>query len=734
MAEDTPPLLGLVKVCRKERGGALMRFIVRIWTESSGEAFGRRVGEVGAHRQKHLLQVSDSAPAAVYRQLCEATDAIILSLQNAQKAIERQVLLSEGEAAGADSLFERQSSSSSGCRSLVGAGFAAYSAADFGLSALSWRSRVVGESAVSGAKATANAAAAAEAAAAAAAVGKAAAAAATAAAKDAATVGGAAAAANAAASVAATDPSFAAIEGMRRAAEAAAAAARRAAKSAAEARAAAAAAAAADLRLPSPYSVSADSLLPSQQWALLHPVLQATDAVLSAAGAGVACCSRTDVGSRRASSSLASAAKAEAVSVADTAYRLKQLRRAVLQTQQQDEIQSGERHSPAASAIKEPMTPQALAALLCSQGEEELNSIPYPSFLAIAVSLLQTHLKPIGIRAEAARCEELALSFVLVLLLALSRTPCASPATPVSAPEESKARGEEKASLPDDASVLLHACDEMLKRFPSNPFFLAVYSQVCGVAGFLLTACVFLRLFGCCASLRFSAARLLRAVGKPEITAADSSTPSCGLSTVALPSWLHKYASLASSSTALPFALLRRLPGSPDGMPCGAAVLQREQQLWVYLQALLLSANVQNAMPDGEAAGDAAMVASLDGTVLASLCERLLCQPSCAQHADSKNFDLSAPTQQREQEARTQANQMEERLLQAVTHCPFSKRIWLLLLHVLHVRRRQAGIEGSSMALTGGSVAAEDAVILLHDALQRGLHYHGDPLAALAAP
>lgn len=58
-------------------------------------------------------------------------------------------------------------------------------------------------------------------------------------------------------------------------------------------------------------------------------------------------------------------------------------------------------------------------------------------------------------------------------------------------------------------------------------------------------------------------------------------------------------------------------------------------------------------------------------------------------------------------------------------------RLWLLLLHVLHIKRRLEG-EKAEAALSGGAAAAEDAVLLLDEALQRGILLHADPLAALA--
>lgn len=58
-------------------------------------------------------------------------------------------------------------------------------------------------------------------------------------------------------------------------------------------------------------------------------------------------------------------------------------------------------------------------------------------------------------------------------------------------------------------------------------------------------------------------------------------------------------------------------------------------------------------------------------------------------------------------------------------------RLWLLLLHVLYVKRRQAGTN-AERALSGGPDAAEEIVLLLDDALQIGIFFHGDPLSALA--
>lgn len=58
-------------------------------------------------------------------------------------------------------------------------------------------------------------------------------------------------------------------------------------------------------------------------------------------------------------------------------------------------------------------------------------------------------------------------------------------------------------------------------------------------------------------------------------------------------------------------------------------------------------------------------------------------------------------------------------------------RLWLLLLHTLHVKRRLAGPKAET-ALKGGADAAEEVVLLLDEALQRGIFFHGDPLAAVA--
>ncbi|CDI82361.1 hypothetical protein, conserved [Eimeria praecox] len=168
-------------------------------------------------------------------------------------------------------------------------------------------------------------------------------------------------------------------------------------------------------------------------------------------------------------------------------------------------------------------------------------------------------------------------------------------------------------------------------------------------------------------------------------------------------------------------------------MPCVTAVLQREQQLWVYLQALLLSASgsshnssIRDVCLD--ATGAALVLACLDGTVMASLCEGLW----APQLQPQNQLDDRGQKQQAES-LQQEVPHMEERLLQAICESPFSKRMWMLLLHLHHGRRRQEGAS-AAVALTGGAASAEDAVLLLADALQRGLQFWGDPLAALASP
>ncbi|KAL8429967.1 hypothetical protein ACSSS7_006239 [Eimeria intestinalis] len=266
-------------------------------------------------------------------------------------------------------------------------------------------------------------------------------------------------------------------------------------------------------------------------------------------------------------------------------------------------------------------------------------------------------------RAEAARCEELFLCFLLVLLLTLSRI--SEEAADAGCAVATAETADRAAAAAQDLEVVLRASRWMLQRFTSNPFFLAVQSQ-------------------------------------------------------------GRYAQWASSSSALPFAVLQRLPDSSDGMPCATAVLQREQHLWVYLQALLLSRSSMRSYPSAVRGALEASLASLDGSFLSWLCEGL-----CP--LEKQQSQRSETREERQQHQHREMSELEERLLQAVSQCPFSKRLWLLLLHLLHVRRRLAGAAAET-ALTGGAFVAEEIVLLLDEALQRGLFFSADPLAALAAP
>ncbi|KAL8426007.1 hypothetical protein Efla_001925 [Eimeria flavescens] len=352
--------------------------------------------------------------------------------------------------------------------------------------------------------------------------------------------------------------------------------------------------------------------------------------------------------------------------------------------------------------------------------------------------------------AETARCEELSLGFVLGLLLTLSRA--SDKAAPGCEGAGDEARHSEAAA--EDLDVLLGASCWMLRKFPSNPFFLAVHSQL------------LLRLEGREGRrrLRCLYTDLLRGPPWPAATPAVSSTAGKGgaqwgawpsaatLEAAFLSEWLlasraaepvsmrwqERYALWASSSSAPPFAVLQRLPGDPYGLPCATAVLQREKQFWVYFQALLLCSS-SSSYPGAVDGAVEASFASLDGTCLAWLCEGL-CPPQEQQpHRQQQQQGLQQAhgnrqeQQPNEQQQQQQMREMEERLLQAVSQCPFSKRLWLLLLHALHVKRRLAGAAAET-ALTGGASAAEEVILLLDEALQRGVFFYADPLAALATP
>ena len=123
-------------------------------------------------------------------------------------------------------------------------------------------------------------------------------------------------------------------------------------------------------------------------------------------------------------------------------------------------------------------------------------------------------------------------------------------------------------------------------------------------------------------------------------------------------------------------------------MPCGTAVLQREQHIWVYLQALLLnlsssknsssssSSSSSRRVVSPHATKDALALRCMDGTVIASLCEGLWAPQ--AQQQQQCQLDNNQQQQQQQQQQgegpRQEAGLMEERLLQAVCECPFSKR------------------------------------------------------------
>ncbi|KAL8274974.1 hypothetical protein Esti_001030 [Eimeria stiedai] len=347
-------------------------------------------------------------------------------------------------------------------------------------------------------------------------------------------------------------------------------------------------------------------------------------------------------------------------------------------------------------------------------------------------------------RAEAARCEELFLGFVLVLLLTLSRT--SDEAAHVGCALAAAETADRAAAAAQDLEVLLCASRWMLQRFTSNPFFLAVHSQL------LLRS----ERGGGRRRLRCLYTDLLRGPPWPAVSGAVGLEPAseepqwrpwpsaATLEAAFLSEWLlarhsdqsvslewqGRYAQWASSSSALPFAALQRLPEAPDGMPCATAVLQREQHLWLYLQALLLSSSSMSSYPYARRDALEASLASLDGSLVSWLCEGLCLleeQQSQGQPQQSRTRE------ERQQKQQQEMSELEERLLQAVSQCPFSKRLWLLLLHVLHVKRRLAGAAAET-ALTGGPSAAEEIVLLLDEALQRGLFFHADPLAALAAP
>lgn len=118
---------------------------------------------------------------------------------------------------------------------------------------------------------------------------------------------------------------------------------------------------------------------------------------------------------------------------------------------------------------------------------------------------------------------------------------------------------------------------------------------------------------------------------------------------------------------------------APQGMPCGTAVLQREQQLWVFLQALLLSSGSRKyrAPPDDRVDTEMA-VESLDGSFLSELCEGLGCRPNENEEEQQEQQTHRESQQLHEDQLQQQQQQlvaqMEERLLQAVSQCPFSKR------------------------------------------------------------
>ncbi|KAL8453353.1 hypothetical protein Emag_001908 [Eimeria magna] len=1079
-----------------------------IWAGRGSSSGGLRVGEFGWQEHVQPLQQSAREPAvAVYLQLCGAVEAIVAAMRGTQKTVQEHVLQSTasfsvgGCSKGSDPASSDNSHHSSSrcrcadwcCSGKVLQGFAAYCVGDFALSATGWRSRIRGCEAAGVATAAPAAAAATAAEESAAAAGKIAAAAAIAAADDARKVGEAAAAANAAAAAAAAKPSSAALDGLRRAADAAAAAAGAATRSAMAARTAAAAAAAADLKLPSPYATSGDSMSSLKQWDFLRPSLLAADAVLSAAVKGASCCGRTGISSeggsyasagreavaatslRRAAYCLllgildslgsptlhrfpsghprmqrgdtASAASADGAKLRSVVLQLKQknppcgdkaacsfsdssssnssnsaapfafwwpafsltsvggdsllqrqtraatcwtlaqrqLRRSVLRVQQQQQQQHGQQQKQTeleddgdelslAFSAEEATTSQALAALVCSQalllqgrkvlltccgaffahaplaaswafleltvgaavpataaaalssnqqqqqpqqhveaaatgclppllsygwpwacwvgalgsskcsgmdgssrssGTEQSvvqTRLPFEgwgvsaagvhvavcsadrSFHAFdpaqpgipqeqqqqqqlgegegqetegarvgffrrshlaascAVLLQRSRITPPGAaavvaaaasafplltssswanlflalvlhaalsptpaavwktfeqhrdaaaaaaaagaaavdgstccvcccgcflsntsdtsqdnssssrrssagasdnssglslfglcsRAETARCEELFLSFVLVLLLTLSRTSEeATDAGCAVARAETADRAEDAAQ---DLEVLLCASRWMLQRFTSNPFFLAVHSQAqVSVHGFASWT----TLVGCVRCRRLGAGERRAAVEAVAFSRYARSRLPVGMAA----------------------CLLERLPESSDGMPCATAVLQREQHLWLYLQALLISNSSMSSYPHALRDAFEACLASLDGSFFSWLCEGL-----CPlEEQQSEEQPQQPQTREERQQQQQQMSELEERLLQAVSQCPFSKRLWLLLLHVLHVKRRLAGAAAET-ALTGGASAAEEIVLLFDEALQRGIFFHADPLAALAAP
>lgn len=122
-------------------------------------------------------------------------------------------------------------------------------------------------------------------------------------------------------------------------------------------------------------------------------------------------------------------------------------------------------------------------------------------------------------------------------------------------------------------------------------------------------------------------------------------------------------------------------------MPCSTVVLHREQQLWLFLQALLLCNSSWNNK--GAALGIEAALASLDGSFFSWLCEGLneaqgdRKQNEKHQHESQQKQEQQLKQeyqqdgrqqQQQLQQEQNQVTDIEERLLQAVAQCPFSKR------------------------------------------------------------